>query len=183
MKNCNDLWNYTGLYHKLYDYKHPYDNDYGDDDVKDFIVKMLSIKEQYYNIDLTEKKLIVSALNSTETKMLVDYIRRRPENPNPFLNSELDYNGHNRFRMNGDQSGQVSGIMFYNDSVMNGLNLKTFARYPNKINHTGYSNFTACKDMRLKYELNKENVDGDINIIINTHQLLRVMSGIGCAMW
>ena len=61
--------------------------------------------------------------------------------------------------------------------------MKTFARYPNQISHSGYNNFTLCHDMRLGYELNLPNVDGTINVITDTYDLLRICSGIGCMMW
>lgn len=183
LKDSNNTWNYTGIEQIIYDPDTIYDNNYMvDDDVKQYILKLLKTKEKYHGIDLTTN-MIITALDSIEINMIKDYIKRRPENPNPFTFSSLNYSGHNRFKYMGKESGVVEALMHYNDSVQSGLNMKTFARYPNQVNHSGYNNFTICDDMRLDYELNLPNVDGTINIIINTHDLLRICSGIGCMMW
>ena len=183
LKNSNNIWNYTGVEHKLYNPDLPYDNDYStDDDVRAFIIKMLTVKEKYYDLDLTSDKLIVTALSSYEVQQLSDYIKRRCSNPNPFTLTSLDYSGHNRFCMDGIQSTIVESIQMYKDTFMAGLNCKTWSRDPKGIAHMGYNNYTMNYDMRLKYEMSG-NVDGTIYVVTNGYNLLRIASGIGCTMW
>ena len=182
-KNSNNIWNYTGVEHKLYNPDLPYDNDYStDDDVRAFIIKMLTVKEKYYDLDLTSDKLIVTALSSYEVQQLSDYIKRRCSNPNPFTLTSLDYSGHNRFCMDGIQSTIVESIQMYKDTFMAGLNCKTWSRDPKGIAHMGYNNYTMNYDMRLKYEMSG-NVDGTIYVVTNGYNLLRIASGVGCTMW
>jgi hypothetical protein len=184
VKESNDLWNYTGSPYKLYNPDLPYDNDYTtNDDVRQYIMKMLLVKEKYYNLDLTVARLTVEALNSSEIFQLCNYIRQRKTNSNPFTLSALNYNGHNRFCMDGIQSSMLEALLHYNDSTLPGLNMKAWSRDPKGILHMGYNNYTLCHDMRLQYELNKTDIDGDINVITNSYNLLRIASGIGCAMW
>ena len=86
--------------------------------------------------------------------------------------------------MTGDQSSIVESIQQYNDTFMPGLNMKTWSRDPKGIAHMGYNNYTLNNDMRLTYEMNEiSNIDGTINIITNSYNVLRIASGIGCMMW
>jgi hypothetical protein len=173
-----DYWNYTGKPYKLYNPDAIYDNVYENDDVKMLIDKFLKPMEKKYN-----RKLTITALNSNELNQIIDYIKRRPTNPNPFKVTSLDYSGHNRFIMSGEQTNLIEPTLYYKDSVSPGLNMRSWSRTPKSILHMGYNNFTLNKDMRMKYELNLENVDGEIILMWTEHTLLRIASGIGCKMW
>ena len=75
-KDSNDLWNYTNVPLKLYNPNTPLQNDYSsNDDVRQYIIKMLSVRSKYYNLDLISDKLIVNALSSSDIVQLSNYIK------------------------------------------------------------------------------------------------------------
>lgn len=183
IKDNKDLWNYTGQIYNLYDAKYPYNNVYDkEDDVSTYIRNMLIVSERRTGLDLTTT-INVSALSILDINRLIDYIKRRAENPNPFSLSTLKYNGHTRFCNEGNISGLVVPNQYYNDSVSSGLNMVTYSRYPNEITHCGYNNYTMANDMRFNYELNLDSADGEINIITNSYTVLKIASGIACNIW
>ena len=184
IKVRKDLWNYTGKPYKLYDVNNIYDNDYSEnDDVRAYIKKLLIVSERRTGLDLTTEKVNINALTAMDINRVIEYIKHRAENPNPFINSALDYNGHNRFSSEGQHTGVLTACEYYKDSVASGLNLKPYARYPNEITHSGYNNYSLANDMRFKYELDRTQVEGDINIITNTYIVVKIASGIAAAIW
>lgn len=177
-----DYWNYTAKPYKIYSPDLVYDNVYEEDDVKEYIKSLLKPMEQYHNLDLTTK-LQVTALNKYQTEQVVNYIKRRPTNPNPFTRTTLDYSGHNRFDMVGEQSGLVDPLLHYKDTFAPGINVRSWSRTPKEILHMGYNNYSLCHDMRLGYEMNVDVVDGEIIIMWSEYNLLRIASGIASKMW
>ena len=183
IKVKKDLWNYTGKSYKLYDPENVFYNDYSEnDDMKAYIKNLLLTVEKRTGLDLTTI-ININALSNVDINRVISYIKRRAENPNPFINSALDYNGHNRFDLEGNHTGLVCASEYYKDSFTSGLNAKSYARYPKEIAHSGYNNHSLCKDMRFRYELNKENVEGDINIIVNSYMIVKIASGMAVPIW
>lgn len=178
IKDMKDYWNYTGKPYTMYNTEFIYNNVYQDDDVKALIDRLIKNKEKRYN-----RKLTITSLNNHEINQVITYIKNRPYNPNPFNLTTLDYSGHNRFSMTGAQTNLIEPLLYYNDSIAPGLNVRTWSRTPNEILHMGYNNFTLNHDMRLGYELNLDNVDGEIVFMWTEYNLLRIASGIGCKMW
>ena len=84
----------------------------------------------------------------------------------------FSFNGQTRFDMEGDRSNLVEPVIFTTKPVVNGLNMKTFSRV-SPLAHMGYLNMSGAYDMRLDYVLDKTNVDGDLNIILNTYQIFK----------
>jgi hypothetical protein len=105
---------------------------------------------------------------------------------NPFVSSQLEYNGHKRFSIDGTFSNLVIPSMYYKDSLSFGLNVYNFARYPKEITHSGSLNFKYASNIKFNYKLefdDEHSADGEINFIFKTHNVLRIASGIGCLAW
>ena len=93
------------------------------------------------------------------------------------------FNGHSRFSVEGMSSGLITSLNYYNDTFQNGLNIYNFCRYPKLNTHSGSLNFKFANNINFNYELGLEKIDGEINIIIRSHNVLRIASGIGCLSW
>lgn len=171
-KDRNDYWNYTG------EIKNLYNSD---------MIDMIDINVDN-NITQFIKKLTkghsVWSLNSTDFNRVKLYVETEMNKPftNPFLRSALNFNGQCRFDMEGDRSNLIEPTLFMNKPVVNGLNMKSFSRIT-ELTHMGYLNMSGAIDMRLDYELDMNSVDGEINIVTNTYQIIRIASGFGTALW
>ena len=183
----NDYWNYTGISYKEYNKDNPIFNDFNiNDDVYNYIMILLNrhqlILNHYNNNNLLTIKNI-NVLDTTDLIQLKNYLNNRPIINNPFINSELMFNGHSRFSVEGMSSGLITSLNYYNDTFQNGLNIYNYCRYPKLNTHSGSLNFKFANNINFNYELGLDNIDGEINIIIRSYNVLRIASGIGCLSW
>ena len=192
IKANNDYWNYTGIKYKEYYWNNVLMNDFdNNDDVNDYI-NMLT-KNQVNIINKYTNNLIsqdlnnnLSLLKASELHSLACYLYGRTRNSNPFISSQLVYNGHKRFNVDGIMSSLVTPLTYYRDTFPSGLNVYTFCRNPKSIKHSGSLNFKYATNINFDYSLEfKDNhrVNGEINIIICELNVLRIASGIGCVAW
>ncbi len=192
----NSYWNYTGVNYKHYLPDSLLTNVYdANDDVTDYI-KSLSVGRSTYINNLLANNSIdplnidtnISILTSEQLESLREYIRTRSpfEITNPFVSSELEFNGHKRFKVEGKFSNLVIPSAYYNDSLSFGLNVYNFSRYPKEITHSGALNFKNATNINFNYELefnDSHTANGEINLIFKTLNVLRIASGIGCLAW
>jgi hypothetical protein len=191
LTNQNIYWNYSGIDFKLYYSDNLLANSYDrDDDVLALIKKLTKGKALYMNekfgIALTDLETNLSILGESELNSLKNYLEQRTWAPNPFVNTQLEYNGHKRFSVEGEFSNLVIPSAHYADSFFPGLNGYNFARYPKKITHSGSLNFKYANNIQFNYMLDfadSHQADGEINIIFKTLNVLRIASGIGCLAW
>lgn len=195
--SSNSYWNYTGIEYKLYHPDNLFGNTYdADDDVTSLIKSMGQGRARHINglagselVDLTNTSANLSLLTSGQLESLRNYIKtRRPfaNSSNPFVSSELEFNGHKRFKVDGNFSNLVIPSAYYGDSLSPGLNVYNFCRYPKEITHSGALNFKFATNIRFNYELefdDSHTADGEINFIVQTLNVLRIASGIGCLAW
>ena len=194
IKDTNNYWNYTGIKYKEYYWNDVLMNDYdNNDDVNQFInilsknkankINWYAHKNNQSSLDLNNN---LSILDSNELYSLTCYLYGRTRNPNPFTSSQLVYNGHKRFNVDGIMSNLVTPLTYYRDTFPSGLNVYTFCRYPKSIKHSGSLNFKYATNINFDYSLefkDKHAVNGEINIIICELNVLRIASGIGCVAW
>jgi hypothetical protein len=194
IKDTHNYWNYTGIKYKEYYWNDVLMNDYdNNDDVNQFInilsknkankINWYAHKNNQSSLDLNNN---LSILDSNELYALTCYLYGRTRNPNPFTSSQLVYNGHKRFDVDGIMSSLVTPLTYYRDTFPSGLNVYTFCRYPKSIKHSGSLNFKYASNINFDYSLEfKDNhtVNGEINIIICELNVLRIASGIGCVAW
>ncbi len=186
-------WNYTGINYKLYHPDSLLTNVYNaDDDVTEYINSLTSGRATYINNLLEEPidslSTNISILTSEELESLRNYIRNRIpfEITNPFVSSELEYNGHKRFTLDGNFTNLLIPSAHYADTLSFGLNVYNFSRYPKEITHSGALNFKYATNIRFNYNLefnDGHNADGEIYFIFKTMNVLRIASGIGCLAW
>ncbi len=190
--SSKSFWNYTGVNYKLYFPDSLITNVYDADDVADYIKKITMGKAEYINRLIKNNQSIdplnISLLTSEQMESLRNYIRYRSpfEKTNPFVSSELEFNGHRRFKIDGEFSNLVIPSAYYGDSLPFGLNVYNFSRYPKQITHSGALNFKYATNIRFNYELefdDSHTADGEINFIFKTLNVLRIASGIGCLAW
>lgn len=188
-----NYWNYTGINYKEYYSDDIFSNIYNNnDDVTNFInnlTKNTINKINWYRknaglstLDLQNNLFI---LNTDEIKSLKEYLYYRSKNKNPFISSSLEFNGNMRFKVDGQMANSIIPIAYYNQIFPAGLNVYTFSRYPKEITHSGALNFKYAKNIYFKYliDIGDNNPDGQINIIVNELNVLRIASGIGCLSW
>jgi hypothetical protein len=194
IKNKKNYWNYTGSDYKEYNWNNIFMNDFDEnDDVNNFInilsknkidkINWYRLQDDKEKLDLTNN---LSILDENEINSLRYYLYDRTRNSNPFISTQLFYNGHKRFQVDGIMSNLVIPTTFYKDTFSSGLNVYTFCRYPKSIQHSGSANFKFANNISFDYSINlKDNniADGEINIIICELNLLRIASGIGCLVW
>ena len=181
IKYEKNYWNYTGITYKEYDYININNNIYNkDDDVLKFIQTLLKPYQKYYKFN----NINLSVLSSNDLNQIRSYIYYRQKNPNPIISSELVFNGHKRFSIDGFLSGLVTSLKYYKDTLPSGINLYNFCREPKLNTHSGALNFKFASDIYLNYKIDpKINVNGEINLITRSHNVLRIASGIGCLSW
>jgi len=191
LTNSNIYWNYSGIDYKLYYLDDLLANTYNkNDDVLEFIKKLAYGRAVYINsktgLSIDELETNLSILDTTDLQSLRNYLEQRTNAPNPFENSQLEYNGHKRFTVEGKFSNLVIPSAYYIDSFIPGLNGYNFSRYPKKITHSGSLNFKYATNIQFNYWLDfvdSHQADGEINIIFKTLNVLRIASGIGCLAW
>lgn len=197
MINQKNYWNYSGISLKYYDTDNPMLNDFNvNDDVRKYIQFLIYRHEQIQNIAniknalplvsyINQKNLNLNLLDSNDLTQLKQYLINRQQIINPFVNTELSFNGHMRFSIEGLLSGLVYGLTYYRDAGP-GINLYNFARYPRSTAHSGSCNFKFANNINFNYQLkflDHHNADGQINLIIRSHNVLRIASGIGSLTW
>jgi hypothetical protein len=190
VKKNHQHGNYTGIVSKDY-FSNPNHNVYDvDDDVKRFVMALLTNKEKLHNTiapttshNYTEP-MNVYALDSDDRNKFESFIKNRPEPQNPIELSRLKINGKERFEVEGIMSGTVVGMMHYGDTFINGVNGYTFARHPKNENHSGYINFNNFNDINFKTTLGLDaDIEGEIIVIINSYNVLRIASGLAATVW
>jgi hypothetical protein len=172
-------------------------NDFNvNDDVRKYIQFLIYRHEQIQNIAnikndlplvsyINQKNLNLNLLDGNDLTQLKQYLINRQQIINPFVNTELSFNGHMRFSIEGLLSGLVYGLTYYRDAGP-GINLYNFARYPRSTAHSGSCNFKFANNINFNYQLkflDHHNADGQINLIIRSHNVLRIASGIGSLTW
>ena len=178
--------NFTGVPRKIYNTDFLRETCYNvDDEIRKLITQMLKLKEVKSGFVLTNSitDLPTNALSHDERQIVRTAINNnmRQKGNNPFQRSKLDFNGQNRFDMEGDRSNLIESTLFLGEQPIPGLNIKTFGR-PTDLSHMGSLNFSSAHDMHLEYELSGT-IDGSIIIIINTYQIIRIASGFGTSFW
>jgi hypothetical protein len=130
------------------------------------------------------KPVNIWSLRSDELNKLKSFINDElmKIHENPFIQTALYFNGQNRFDLEGDQSNIVEPFLFTNRPSIDGLNIKSYSRITH-MTHMGYLNLSGAHNMRLEYRLSGKVIDGDVNVILNTYQILRIASGFGTALW
>jgi len=192
IKDSKDYWNFTGLPKKIYNKNFLMETCFDqDDEIKQMLQKIFVNKEKIIGRKLiqTLNKFPIFALSESELKIVFtnidNYMKRSNliKDPNPFERTKLNFNGQNRFDMVGKQSGQIESTIFLNEQYIEGLNTKAFGRLTES-SHMGSLNLSSAHDMQLDYVLNSDLlVNGTINIIINTYQIIRIASGFGTSLW
>ena len=191
LTKSNIYWNYSGIDYKLYYSDDLLANTYDkDDDVLQFIKKLAYGRAVYINsktgLSIEQLETNLSLLGTSELESLRNYLKQRNNAPNSFVKSQLEYNGHKRFTVDGNFSNLVVPAAYYMDSFIPGLNGYNFSRYPKQITHSGSLNFKYAKNIQFNYWLDfvdSHQADGEINIIFKTLNVLRIASGIGCLAW
>jgi len=192
IKDTNDNWNYTGIKYKEYYWNNVLMNDFdNDDDVNDYINMLTNNKVNIinkYTNNLISQDLNnnLSLLKASELHSLAYYLYGRTRNSNPFISSQLVYNGHKRFNVDNIMSNLVTPLTYYRDTFPSGLNVYTFSRYPKLIKHSGSLNFKYASNINFNYSLkfkDNHNVNGEINIVICELNILRIALGIACTTW
>ena len=194
IKDIHDYWNYTGIKYKEYYWNDVLMNDYdNNDDVNNFINTLSKNNIDKINWYRNKNNKIplnlnynLSVLDANQLYTLAYYLYGRTRNPNPFISSQLIFNGHKRFDVDGIMSTLVTSLTYYRDTFPSGLNVYTFCRYPKLIKHSGSLNFKYATNINFDYSLKfKDNhsANGEINIIICELNVLRIASGIGCVAW
>jgi hypothetical protein len=187
-----DYWNYMGFIFNDYDIDNILFNDYDiDDDVSDFIKNLLLSKQNlvnHYNgrlglsfIDM--KPLPINILTSSQISQLKNFILERNININPFIVSELQFNGHSRFIVQDILPSLVYPLQNYKYYFKYGINVYNFGLYPNDLQHSGACNFKFANNIYFKCNLKSETVNGTIFLITRTYNILRIASGFGCCAW
>jgi len=90
------------------------------------------------------------------------------------LSSELVLNGQKRFKEERDLTTKIN-FMRYNNIPVSGINVYSFARYPNEYQPSGSCNFSQLGDAFISLET--ESGDYDVKIIARNYNLLRIMGG------
>jgi hypothetical protein len=90
------------------------------------------------------------------------------------LSSELVLNGQKRFKEERDLTTKIN-FMRYNNIPVSGINVYSFARYPNEYQPSGSCNFSQLGDAFISLET--ESSDYDVKIIARNYNLLRIMGG------
>jgi hypothetical protein len=191
LTNSNIYWNYSGISYKLYYSDDLLGNTYDkNDDVLKFIKKLTRGRAVYLSkklgIPIEQLETNLSILGTSDLESLRNYLKQRNNAPNPFVNSQLEYNGHKRFTVDGNFSNLVVPAAYYADSFFPGLNGYNFSRYPKQIAHSGSLNFKYATNIQFNYWLkfaDSHKANGEINIIFKTLNVLRIASGIGCLAW
>ena len=186
IRDSKDYWNFTGTPIKLYNNEFlRYTCFDQNDEIRKTIIKMLENRSRLTGFDLTSSKtdLPIHALSHDELQIVHNLVKNTlgKKRNNPFARSRLDFNGQNRFDMEGDRSNLVESSIFLNECYVPGLNIKSFGRVT-EMSHMGSLNFSNAHDMHLEYELNCPG-NGSIIMITNTYQIIRIASGFGSKLW
>jgi len=92
----------------------------------------------------------------------------------PIINTELRLNGQKRFTEDLELTSIIN-FCRYDNLPVNGLNVYSFARYPNEYQPSGSCNFSQLGD--ALFTINT--VQGEYNVVIiaRNYNLLRIMGG------
>jgi hypothetical protein len=88
--------------------------------------------------------------------------------------SELILNGQRRFIEDADLTTKIN-LMRYNNIPISGINVYSFALYPNEYQPSGSCNFSQLGD--AFFSLKTDPGDYDVKIIARNYNLLRIMGG------
>ena len=186
----NNYWNYTTSDFQLYN-PEMIDtislNINDNDNVNANVNANVNINDNVVNFIrklLPDNKTTIWSLTMENFNRIKHYVELEMNKllPNPFINTALFFNGQNRFDMEGDRSNLLEPIIFMKKPAISGVNMKSFSRITD-LPFMGYLNMSGAHDMRLEYVLDKPIINGDINIIVNTYQIIRIASGFGTALW
>jgi hypothetical protein len=150
---------------------------HGNDEASPFID---SLRQRYdlLGIPMSDAALL-NNMSAYERVIYNGIINRQTPGVNPFKTVSINFNGHDRIHdLPSDFTNTIYPYERYETTFQPGLNVYPFALYPHEVTSTGYCNFTYIRDKKLRFELGEEAIEGNLQVMARSYNILRIASGI-----
>jgi hypothetical protein len=127
---------------------------------------------------ITQKNAYINNITNYYKSMWNNYGINNDGTGNPIISASLDFNGYNRFKVEGSYLNYLQPYAHHNNSTVDGINCYSFSLYPDEYQPSGTCNFSiiSLASLKLKFDTNAffynmNDIDNSIPLPVNNNLL------------